>query len=339
MKKNNVKNYDILDITKIILALLVVAIHSRLLPLILYPWLRIAVPLFFIISSYLLFTKIKDKSEKERKNAIKTYIIRLLKLYIFWFIILLPVTIYVRRVWFEKGILYGIINILIRPFLSSTFVASWYISSTILGTLVVEKLSKKINNKILVILAILCSLLCCLTSSYKYLLQDTFMIKIMSSPIYIEPQFSFLVSIIYILFGKIIAEKGKIINNKNINIILIIITSIMLYVEWRYVYKISGTYDNDCYIMLIPLSILIFNLIIDIKISIKNSKKLRHLSNFIYPLHGSIAGTISICLNAISSHTIINGIICYIITIIICLVCFTIVKLLENRFSVLKISY
>ena len=59
------KNYDIFDLTKFILSLFIVAIHNSIIPDILSPCARIAVPLFFMISSYLFFerkSKIIDTS-------------------------------------------------------------------------------------------------------------------------------------------------------------------------------------------------------------------------------------------------------------------------------------
>ena len=40
------ENYDIFDLVKLILSIMIVAIHTSLFPTILYPWLRLAVPLF-----------------------------------------------------------------------------------------------------------------------------------------------------------------------------------------------------------------------------------------------------------------------------------------------------
>ena len=60
----------IFDIVKFFLSLMVVAIHCELFPLTLYPWLRLAVPLFFVISSYLFFgnlQKCKTVGEKNQK--------------------------------------------------------------------------------------------------------------------------------------------------------------------------------------------------------------------------------------------------------------------------------
>ena len=71
VKKDCEDNYDILDLTKIVLAFMVVAIHSFLFPEQLYPWLRLAVPLFFIISSFLLFKRMNNRSENEKKEIVK----------------------------------------------------------------------------------------------------------------------------------------------------------------------------------------------------------------------------------------------------------------------------
>lgn len=52
-----------LDILKCISALAIIAIHTSLFPLVLYPWLRLAIPLFFVTSSFLLFTKINKNCD------------------------------------------------------------------------------------------------------------------------------------------------------------------------------------------------------------------------------------------------------------------------------------
>ena len=51
------KNYDVFDAVKFTLSILIVLLHSGTVPEILLPVVRTAVPLFFIISSYLLFSK------------------------------------------------------------------------------------------------------------------------------------------------------------------------------------------------------------------------------------------------------------------------------------------
>ena len=71
------KNYDILDLTKLILSIMIVAIHTSLLPTVLYPWLRLAVPLFFIISSFFLFNKVNNSTQDESGKIVKNFLLHI----------------------------------------------------------------------------------------------------------------------------------------------------------------------------------------------------------------------------------------------------------------------
>ena len=327
------KNYDIFDLTKFILSFMIVGIHTKLLPMIIYPWARLAVPIFFIISSFLLFNKI-NYSKDNKRIIIKHFIIRLLKLYIFWFIVLLPITVLVRKDWFSDGILYGILNIIIRPFTSSTFIASWYISALIIGTLIVDKISEVINYKYLIGLFLIAYLGCCYISSYNFLCNFS-----LFHGNFIDPQCSFLVSLIYILFGKIISENKFKINNKT-NLILIIVFLILLYIEWFIIYRITLKNTNDCYIMVLPTTVLVFNYIKSINITLKNPKLLRQLSSFIYPSHASVALIINYFSKLLFvNNELLQGVFNYIITLTICVTSFFIVKKLETKLKILKYSY
>lgn len=333
------KKIDILDLTKIILTFMVVAIHSQLFPMVLYPWLRIAVPLFFIISSYLLYTKISISPKEDKQKIIKHYIHRLLKLYIFWFIVLLPITIYVRRTWFDNGIMIGLIKLITQPFLNSTFVASWYIIATIIGTIIVEYLSTHINNVVLLLLSIFIYIICCFTSSYSFIYKEFEFLEIISKYNIIDPHNSFMVSLIYIYIGKTIVDK-KLNIKKNLNIFMIIFSSLLLYIEWFLIYKVSGVFNNDCYFFLLPLAFFGFMFIKNINIKIDNSKLLREFSNFTYPLHASICVILNHVLkNILSINDLLSGVICFIITIIICIISFAIVKKIEKKLKILKYSY
>ena len=145
------KRYDILDLAKFILSIMIVAIHTALFQTYLFPWLRIAVPLFFMISSFLLFDRVNASSIDQKDQVIKNYFIRQLKLYLFWFIVLLPLTIYFRKDWVigVDSIFHIITNIFSNTLFSSTFIASWFIVASIWATLIVYNASKKVNNKIL----------------------------------------------------------------------------------------------------------------------------------------------------------------------------------------------
>lgn len=336
------KNYDSLDLTKFVLSIMIVAIHASLFPTVLYPWLRLAVPLFFVISSFLLFNKINYSNKKDESKIINSFIIRQLKLYLFWFIILLPITVVIRKNWFSDGIWMGLYTAIKETLFSSSFIASWFITSTIFGTLIVYKLSKKINYKILLIVFIIINVICCIESSYLSLfinMSPVEKIHHIYLTVFPSPVFSFPVSLIWILIGKLFADKT--IRIKPLYNIFIIICCSLLYIEWKYVISITDCYSADCYISLIPTVILMFNLLINIDISLKKAIIFRKVSVITFPLHGSIAWVLQHLLANFISNGVVIGIAVFILTLIIVyLACFIIFKL-ENKkgFKLLKYSH
>ena len=96
------KEYKVLDIMKFVMAIVVVAIHTR-------PELSfsspvvvglfeavytIAVPFFFMASGFLLFRKISLPLNAEGELRIKSYLKKICKLYLIWTVIYLPLTVY-----------------------------------------------------------------------------------------------------------------------------------------------------------------------------------------------------------------------------------------------------
>ena len=97
---------DFIDVTKFALSILIVVIHispiESLNP-VLRPFLRTAVPLFFLISAYLFFKKYGEAETIEKKIArIERYVKRNLQLYFFWLIVLLIPTLSYRQ-WFTTA--------------------------------------------------------------------------------------------------------------------------------------------------------------------------------------------------------------------------------------------
>ncbi len=326
------KRLDILDLVKFILSLMIVAIHTKIYPDVLYPWLRLAIPLFLIISSFLLFRKISE-NPSDSKEIIKKYLIRLLKLYLFWFIVLLPYTILIRKHWFDDGVLYGLSKTVYSILFSTTFPASWYLTATIEGTLIVYLLSKKVNDKILFVLFLLCYILCCISSSYNVFLN----LKIFTV---FKPHFCFLVTMIYILIGKMFAYKKININIKYL-IILLIICIIGLFFEWRLIVKYTNSLNKDCYLMLLPVSVFIFGIIKNININLKYGRYLRQFSSFIYPVHNFIIFVINYIFVKFINVSNLLPMYMFILTLLVGLIMYLMIKLLENKkiFKFLKYSY
>jgi len=92
-----------IDVTKFILALLVVAGHTHPFkgitsPLFLEIWndiLFLVVPYFFMAAGFFLFSKVYKKQDKSYQlEVIWPYLKKLIKLYVYWTIIFLPITIW-----------------------------------------------------------------------------------------------------------------------------------------------------------------------------------------------------------------------------------------------------
>lgn len=342
------ENYDIFDLVKLILSIMIVAIHTSLFPTILYPWLRLAVPLFFVISSFLLFSKLNNSAPSESTTIIKKFVSRQLNLYLFWFVVLFPITISVRIYWFDSGILKGIYTTIKNTLFSSTFIASWFITSTITATFIVYKISKKLNYKILFIIFLIIYSICCVISSYSNLFTNIYFINKLYNIyliIFPSPVFSFPVALLWIFIGKLFADGiiKKNIKNKKIHLLLIILFCTLLFLEWKFVIWLNGTYNNDCYFFLVPIVLLVFQLLLNLNINLKYSKLFRKVSTITYPLHASYAHIFSQIAKKwlfINNDTVV-GIFSFITTLLFCYItCYTIFKLEDNKYlKILKYSH
>lgn len=120
-----------LDLAKILFACIVVGMHQP--PVAgdvrTYSWLwmgRLAVPFFFITSAFLFFLRNPGPAQLQK------YVGRMLKLYGFWFIVMLPYIIHLRCVGSE-GVLWNVGHLLQLFVLDSTFGGSWFLMATIIS--------------------------------------------------------------------------------------------------------------------------------------------------------------------------------------------------------------
>lgn len=337
----------VFDIVKFVLALGVIAIHTRFLDYILYPWLRIPVPLFFIISGYFLYLKLTLLSEDRnaQNKIVKNFVIRNLKLYGFWFIVLLPGTLRIRQ-YFSNGILRGFLTF-VRSFLfDSTFVASWFIMATIIATIIVFLLSKRFDNTILLIVTALIYVATALRSSYFPQLQNIpLAINIINlyEFVFYPAYNSFPVALYWIVCGKCFAENKINIKLKH-SVPLTILSAILLYLEWTIIKNLNGTYNTDCFIMLLPLCTLLFAIIKEIKpFELKGTVYLRKASVIMFALHGTLVslGIPGIFFPQLDWLHISNESKNFITTTIICMVASIFILILEKKkwFSWLKYSH
>lgn len=327
------------DIIKFILSILVLAIHSSLYPMILYPWLRIAVPLFFIMSSYFLFSKLFISSETNHKATLKKFVFRNLRLYFCWFFILMPVTLYIRKELFlYNGYLKNILNIIKCIIFGSTFIASWFIMATVIGVLIIYYFSRWLKyDCIIFCISFFAFCVVTLKSSYSSIIDSTLLSTAIDKYIDLFGSLvcSFPASLFWIFIGKMFAENKIKFKSVRLLICLIICSALLLFIEWRNVVNLDGTYNNDSYFMLAPLCVLLF---IGIKkigpIYWENSKYFKHLSTIIYVSHGSILPIISKLISII--FNVHNSLLSFLLTFLCCFVIYILIEFINKNFSKCK---
>ena len=278
--------YSSIDFSKFVAALLVVAIHT-------HPFsgmdadyyftslCRIAVPFFFVTTSFFFFRKANPN--------IKAYTKRLLILYGLWFIIELPLVYHRLFVNFDHSLIVQILNCIRCVLLSNTWGASWFIMACVISVNIVYFLSKKIDNYKLLIVGVLFYVMSLIGSSYSGII-DTFLpIQLVKwhhlLSMAFVPANSFIVAILYIVIGKIIAEGGGVSLNKNVIIFSVTIVAMLGALEVVLVRWSAEITDAFLFLPLLTFWMMLLLLKTEVVIRKDLSKLFRNMSILIYILH------------------------------------------------------
>ncbi len=290
--------YDVFDLVKLLLSFFIIAIHCGFENDV--PHLRVAVPLFFMISSFLFF---RGKADKP---ALKKYILRNVQLYVVWFLILIPFTVYARSEWFHNGIIKGCLIFFRELLFGSTFKGSWYISASVLSVLAIYALSKKIGTVFIVLISSVLYLCCSLVSNYEGLVCNTFAKPLcdISRNLFGGMEKSFFMAMLPMSLGKAFAEKeqGRLAIQKTGSAIWalvgVVLFSMGLLLEHTVMIRAVGIpRDNSCYLTVAGLACSVFyGLLHFCSLEIKGNKCMRVCSTLNYFLHCAVIVCVSITL-------------------------------------------
>lgn len=286
IKQETLQGSNAIDLLKFIMATMIVAMHTSLCKELTNPWFRIAVPIFFILSSYFFFKKLKEKTMLEKRQALKLYIKRVFFLYIFWLVALTPFVLITKWNILSEHSLLECCLILVRWILTGNFFgASWFLVALMIGVPTIFYLSKWISNKWLLAVTLLINILIILQCGYGNGCKPIELFRtLMSQIIGTELEYTFLVALFWIAIGKWFAEKN--IRIKSIYLCIGLLSSmICLFIENMLMDRNNLAFRHDLYISLIPLCIFITLIVGEIKVTIKNAKVLRNLSTIIYCVH------------------------------------------------------
>ena len=277
------------DLLKLILSFFVVAIHvnpfGSELWYLRYPITRIAVPLFFMMSSYFFFKKIKTQKIKEQIKSLMLFVKRNLVLYISWFIVLFPVT-YDYYKYYNLSNAEMIDNIVMRFFYSSTFKSSWYLMGLVIGIVIIYGLTKLTNNKVGFVLGLVCYLFCAMISNYSVFFDNLKVVQDIKELYPFTMYYGFPVGLLFVNMGKILAEKEELKCSKS-TYVKLGISAILLFVESYLIIHFGWYSETPCFIMLIPFCWYCFIIIANLKVKVPYGKEIRVISTVMYCFHFS----------------------------------------------------
>lgn len=285
------KNNTGADILKFVMSVFVVATHTGLFAPHLTPLVRLAVPAFFVLSGYFFFSKINTfETFKDKTNYLKKSIRHNLILYASWFLVLSPLTFYVRD-YFSSGVAKGIFSLVKDFFLASTFQSSWYITALIIGLIFVFFMSQKLNNFTLITIGVLFYIPALLSSNYLFVvsLNDTAKtVYDAFTDIFSFPCRNFFVSVIYLTLGKVLAEKKKNMKLKK-DFLIFLLCFILLIAE--YLLLVFGRVqikDTDCFVLLPAAAYYLCSWALSLNVTCSFSGSLRKISTISYCAHMAV---------------------------------------------------
>ena len=316
------KQYNAIDLLKFIMALFVVMIHvkpnvhSELLTTLFDPLLSIAVPVFFVISSVLVFSKFNF----EKYSELVKYCKRIGLLYLCWLIID-SWYIWENKSYFSMGYI-GLVEFIKDLIFATTFPGSWYLSASVMGVIFVYSLNKLFHPIVVFLLLLLLRFYFFKIESFPTSLQGPYewYVKYLRK----EVTLSFPAQMIWISIGQLLSIfMSKIEKRKELLFPCFCITFIFAY--------ILGIYYSGLEIRIfMVVSLVCICFLIELP-SNPIYVKIRNYSILMFFFHFSIAGKKVLFCSFIGKDTLITNWIYYFIVIIVSIAFAEIVLRLEKN--------
>lgn len=287
------KKYDAVDIAKFIASLFVFFMHMNAFGDVsegfqfygIQMLARWGVPFFFCISSFFLF---RDSGGKNiTKEKLLKYSKRILMLYLVWFVLNSP---YIAYKLYDSGISNkNTWFVFIRnAILSSTFMGSWYLISSVFSAWFVYFLSKKFSTRNVLIITFIIYLLCVVTSTYSNFIDDNLMSFISK---YIGVTCNIVITgCFFFSLGKYISENyGKLMElPKFVCFLGLFFSYALFYFEIILLKNTGNFYVTDASLFLVPIAFFIVILLLKIDVKVKGSAYYRKASTIIYCSQGMV---------------------------------------------------
>lgn len=313
-----------IDFIRFIAALLVVAIHT-------YPFndfndtfdyivtriiFRILVPLFLMITGYFVLPK-----ALEDKNNLKKYLVKIGKMYLISMLIFFPLNIY--KGYFNH---FKIELFLKDIFFDGTFYHLWYFPAVMLGLVINYILLKKLGFKKSGLMVLFFYIVGLFGDSYYGLIRDNVFLSGIYDIFFLGSSYTrngLFYTPIFLYIGYFFRKSNFKLEIKE-NILLIIICLVLLVGEGLTLYFFNILRHNSMYLMLIPLSFLVFSLIVNN--CLKEDRTYRTMANYIYIVHPLVIAFWHFFVERVNFKILSNSLASYIFILIITIVMVLIFK-------------
>lgn len=287
--------YRAIDFTKLIAAFLVVAIHippfEELAPAFSHAFeqviCRLSVPFFFLCTGFFTAEKITDW------GRMKSYLLHIIKMYLFWSILYLP-CIFARFVKKEHAWQENVRELLRRFFLIGSYIQLWYLLATVVAVLLLFLAKRLLGERdgLLILLAVCIYVIGLLGNSYRHIvIQNPVAASAIRGyqDVFLTTRNGFFFGFPFVTMGYFFFQKReKIKRPGKRELLLFFLLLAGLFEEEAWLTTRYGDGSHDMYLLLPAVSGLLFFLVAGIPVSEKAdraAKRARSLSTDLFLLH------------------------------------------------------
>lgn len=306
------KNYNGIDVVKLLMAICVVAIH--LTPFAMFGEdvsflfdkviTRAAVPFFFCASGFFLKMKLdRGTSDREWKKEVMKFAKRILFMYIIWTMIYLPCIIF----WFKEDN-ETVLSFIQKCIFDGSYVHLWYLPSVMVAGVLAALFVKRMGIAKSLVIASILYLVGLLDTSYYGTIKVDWWQRIVQKyeQIFITTRNGIFFGLIFVLLGFLVYERKETLNK---SVILFIFSTVGLIIEMYVLrnYNIARSYEGILFT--VPVTYFLLQIAKEIKLRDRFIyKNIRIMGVLIYLSHCWVDFTYSIlCYNIL--HRTFNSMI------------------------------
>ncbi|MEG0177154.1 acyltransferase [Anaerorhabdus sp.] len=307
------KNYNAIDIMKFISAFLVIIVHT-------YPFYtsvptfgfitsnivgRVVIPFFFLAAGYFFQ---KGNPSKER---FKKYTFKLLRLYIVWSVLYIPLGIHLLNGFMEMTPVLWAAGSFLALVNFGTYFHLWYMAALIFAIVFCYYYLRKFSMKSLVIVGFILFCFGCLETYYGLIPNGTFLDALnIYLMIFFTTRNGLFFGILFVSLGMAVAKYDLASKVKYSHISLLsLVFFIALCVEAFSIKSLGWAIDYNFYIMVVPFSYCWFVTLLKTNVTLKlDYAALREYSVIIYFSHGIFLELIPILLGTQYGYLFDSGV-------------------------------